>query len=212
MMPAMRTVSRVALVAVTAMVLAACATTSGPASPSPTGQVSAPASPTATAAATEQLFPLGSHFTSEVYGYAIDLPDGWRPDPATQTWDGRYGSFGSDTPDSDRFHFQKGHTLWAVAAPTDATLEALLAGQEHSDATKHDCPRHPLRDDTQIGGEPALIELKHCPTESPTVVGTAATIHHGIGYFFYFIHPASIEASPDDRQVFQALLSTVTFR
>jgi hypothetical protein len=189
-----------------ATLVGGCATNA--ATPSPTARQP---SLTPAVSASEQLFPAGSHFDSSLYGFSLDLPDGWRPDPATERWDGTYGTFGSDSLQADRFHFQKGYTVWAVAAPTTATLQQFVAGQDASDARRHECPRHPDGQPATIGSEDALLEMKHCPTDSAAVIGMAATIHRGVGYFFYFIHPVSVEASNDDQQVFQSLLDTVTF-
>jgi len=191
---------------IVATLIGGCATSAGTLSPT-----ALPSSETPTVSATEQLFPPGSHFESALYAFGIDLPDGWRPDPATEHWNGKYGSFGSDSVNADRFHFQKGFTVWVAAAPTDATLEQLVAGQDSSDARRHDCPRHPDEQTTTIGGEHAFLEMKHCPTDSGAVIGMAAAIHGGAGYFFYFIHPVFVDATDNDQQVFQSLLDTVTF-
>jgi hypothetical protein len=184
---------RLSAVVLVASLLAACAGASPTARPS------------------ERLFPPGSHFNSALYGFSIDLPDGWRPDPATERWNGTFGTFGSDAASSDRFHFQGGYTAWVAAAPTGAGLDHWIAGQDASDARRHECPAHPTAEEFQIAGGEARIESKHCPTDSPTVIVMAATIHAGVGYFFYFIHPADIEASDTDQRVFEAMLSTVTF-
>jgi hypothetical protein len=200
---ALRSVSAVAI----ALAVGACASPSQP-TPSATASSSAVAS---SAVASEQLLPRGSHFDSPLYAYAIELPDGWRPEPAGERWDGKYGSVGSDAPSSDQFFFQKGYSAWAFAAPTDATLRKLVEGANAADARLHECEAKPATVATSIGGEKALLGLKHCPTDSATVLGTAAAIHNGVGYFFYFIHPEVIAASDDDRQVFQSLLDTVVF-
>lgn len=184
------------------LALGACATSSQPTSPTASSS-GAPAS--------EQLLPAGSHFDSPLYAYGIDLPDGWRPEPAGETWDGEYGSVGSDSPNVDQFFFQKGYVAWALAAPTDATLREFVDGENAADAELHECEPAPATTATTIGGEEALIEMKLCPTDSATVLGTAAAIHNGVGYFFYFIHPESLATSDDDQQVFQSLLDTVTF-
>jgi len=186
----------------TAAVLAACG---GPVDATP------PVNGSSSAAASEQLFPPGSHFDSALYGYGIDLPDGWRTQPAEQRWDGAYGGFGSDTPSSDQFYFQKGYTAWAAAAPTEASLKELLDAENASDVEQHQCEADPPRTAITIGGEQALLEMKHCPTDSPSVLGTAAVIHDGSGYFFYFIHPETVAASDDDQQLFEGLLRTIAF-
>lgn len=168
--------------------------------------------PQPTAPATEQLFPPASQFDSPLYGYSIALPDGWRPEPATEAWDGAPGSFGSDTANSDRFHFQRGLTVWAVAAQTEKSLAELTDDQMASDVELHDCAATPDTDEpTTLDGDPARLTAKHCPTDSPTEVATESVIHDGKAYVFYFIHPELIAPDPNDLDLFGNLLDGVTF-
>jgi hypothetical protein len=196
----------------TAVALAGCTT----AVSAPTVDVTIRPVPSESLAAspvpTEQLFPLGSHFVSPLYGYAMDVPDGWRPQAADHRWNGKPGTFGSGTATSDRYTFQRGYSMWAVGAPTEASLGDFMASQNRADARKHDCPPRPKAVATTIGGEDALLVFEHCPVDSTTVIGAAAVIHDGTGHFFYFIHPAYIDPSNDDRQVFQDILDTVVFQ
>jgi hypothetical protein len=153
----------------------------------------------------------GSTFSSSVYQYSIDLPDGWRPVAATEAWDGTSGITNED-PWVDQFISQRGTLAWAFAAPTSKTLDELTADQIASGAVRR-CSKTPETDEgISVGQEPARFVVMHCPADSATLVAWADLVHDGDGYFFYFIYPESLAADPKPLDPFRTLLHGVQFR
>ncbi len=191
--------------AVVALVTAACGTsgTTPTASQLPTTSIGQPTiQPTAPA----------SLFTSSVYHYSIALPAGWTATSATAAWDGTVAVSHTD-PFADLFSSSTGTLAWAYAAPTTKSVADLSAAQTASDAAAHPCPTTVEIDEpTTVGGDPARLTMKHCPTPGDTLIANTAVIHDGIGYFFYFQHSSNAGADAADVAVFKTLLSGVEFR
>jgi len=92
------------------------------------------------------------------------------------------------------------------------SLAPLSAARTAADAATHPCPTTPeINEPITVAGEPAVFTSKHCPAGSGTLVANMAVIHNRIGYFFYFQHPESVAADPNDLAVFKTLLSGVKF-
>jgi hypothetical protein len=151
-------------------------------------------------------------FTSPLYGYVADLPEGLRPEPATEPWSGEPGDFGSDSMTSDRFHATSGDTTWAVGAPTTKTVDQMIEDETEVDANDNDCDPVPDSDEEiTIGGEPARLTVKNCPVDSVSVIGLAAVVHGEDGFYFYFIHPEYLAPDPNAVDAFTEFLAGVTF-
>ena len=171
------------------------------------------ASPTPTPGATTLPSASPSVFVSPLYGYSVALAEGWRPEPATEAWNGSGGA--SDAASSDKFHSDRGTTIWTIATPTTKTLDQLVADQIASDAAGNGCPTTMDTDDeTTVGGEPARLTTKHCPADAPdggALIATAAVLHGGDGYFFYFIYPVYLAPDPNALDAFTSFLEGVEF-
>jgi hypothetical protein len=170
------------------------------------------ASSTSTPAATALPLASESVFVSPLYGYSAALSEGWRPEPATEAWT-EADSFGSDSANSDKFYSTRGTTIWAVATATAKTLDQFVADQVATDAVENDCPTTLETDDaTAVGGEPARLITKHCPAgaaDGGALIATAALLHGGDGYFFYFIYPVGLAADPNAIDAFTSFLEGV---
>jgi hypothetical protein len=185
-----------ALVAGALLALAAC----GPvASPSPSVSVPSPSAP-------------ASAFESPLYGYSVELSGVWRPDPATEAWTGTE-TFGSDSANSDKFHSDRGTTIWAVAAPTTKTLDELVAERIADDAAENDCPTEAESDeDITVSGQPARLTTKHCPADAAdggALIVMATVLDQGDVYFFYFIYPVYLASDPNAIDAFTSFLDGV---
>jgi hypothetical protein len=168
--------------------------------PSPTSGVMSPA-PSRTTGPTAP----PSTFTSSRYGYSIDLPAGWTGYPAFLAWDGTSAP-AYDQAVVDQLKSSTGTVAWVMSAPTTRTLPAYIAAQTAVDAVEHPCPTAAEIDQAiTIDGEPARMLVKHCGT----LVVSAAVIHKGSGYFFYFQHLPEDTADPEDYEVFKTLLAGV---
>jgi hypothetical protein len=171
------------------------------------------ASSTPTPAATTVPSASPSVFVSPLYGYSVALSEGWRPEPATEAWTGSGG--GSDAASSDRFYSTRGTTIWTVAAPTTKTVDELVTDQIAADAAGNGCPTTMDSDEeTTVGGEPARLTTKHCPADAAdggALIATAALLHGGDGYFFYFIYPVGLAADPNAIDDFTSFLEGVEF-
>lgn len=202
-----------AVVAVLASACGTSGTTPAP-SPSPAASVGQPTpQPTAapTAPPTREPTAPPSVFTSPLYHYSIALPAGWTAIAATVAWDGTSTPGHTDSI-VDQFQSSTGTVAWTYAAPTTKSLAALSAARTAADAATHPCPTTPeINEPITVAGEPAVFTSKHCPAGSGTLVANTAVIHNGIGYFFYFQHPESVTADPNDLAVFKTLLSGVEF-
>ena len=80
---------------------------------------------------------------------------------------------------------------------------------------ENDCPTTLETDDgTTVGGEPARLLTKHCPADAPdggALIATAALLHAGDGYFFYFIYPVGLAPDPNAIDAFTSFLEGVEF-
>ena len=100
------------------------------------------------------------------------------------------------------------NTLWAAAAPTAKSLNDFVSDETEIDAVQHDCENPPDMDEPfTLDDEPARLTAKNCPTDSETLIASAAVIKEGVGYFFYFRH---VDPDPSSLDVFQELLTGVT--
>jgi hypothetical protein len=176
--------------------LAAC----GPAgSASPSVNAASPSAP-------------ASAFESPLYSYSVDLSGAWRPEPATEAWTGT-DPFGSDSANSDKFHSDRGTTIWAVAAPTTKTIDELVAERLADDAAENDCPTEAESDeDITVSGQPARLTTKHCPADAAdggALIAMATVVDKGDGYFFYFLYPVYLAPDPNALDAFTSFLDRV---
>lgn len=171
--------------------------------PSPTAGVVASPAPSRTAEPTAP----PSTFTSSKYAYSIDLPAGWTGYPAFLPWDGTSAP-AYDQAVVDQLKSSTGTVAWVMSAPTTNTLPDYIAAQTAVDAVEHPCPTAAELDQAiTIDGEPARMLVKHCGT----LVVSAAVIHKGSGYFFYFQHLPEDTADPEGYEIFKTLLAGVTW-
>jgi hypothetical protein len=177
--------------------------------PTPTPQPSATAGAVASPAPSPTTEPTAppSTFTSSRYGYSIDLPAGWTGYPAFVSWDGTSAP-AYDQAAVDQLKSSTGTVAWVMSAPTTKTLPPYIAAQTAIDAVEHPCPTAAELDQAiTIDGEPARMLVKHCGT----LVVSAAVIHKGSGYFFYFQHLPEDTADPESYEIFKTLLAGVTW-
>jgi hypothetical protein len=149
-------------------------------------------------------------FTSTMYGYTLTLPEQWSTVPALSKWDGRSGwTYASSFV--DLFVADNGTSSWGVAAPWTRDLGAyttfLIAEnyRYHGDT----CPREPnTRSRVTIGGLPGVLLGYNCGI----LINVAATVHHGVGYWFVFRDPGVYAATdPTDHARFLTMLRSVQF-
>ena len=99
-----------------------------------------------------------------------------------------------------------------VRAPSSQSVDQLIDDRTEADADDHDCDPVPDSDELiTIGGEPARLTVKNCPVESPTIIGTAAVIHAGTGYLFYFRHSELLTPNPNAVDKFTDFLAGISF-
>ena len=190
------------------LLVAACGSTSPPAS-SESGSPSPAVAPAATTVATPVTAPATpTSFTSTIYRYTLAVPAGWSAAAATAPWkDGSDASH--DVPEADQWMSPGSASAWAMAAPFGQGLASytkrLIADTKryHSDT----CPEQPAsRDRITIGGHPGTLVAYDCGI----LINLGVTVHHGVGYLFGFRDPGVHAASdPADRATFLALLESV---
>lgn len=209
---------------VAVLLLTACASTSlvspTPSSSAPTATpIPSSAEPTATPRPTA--YPVATLFTSPLYKYSVTLPAGWLVIPAETAWDGN-SAVGHADPIVDQLFAPQvegrcptvplcGPVAWAYAAPTTASLDAYVKEKDAADARDHPCSSAPESADTiTIGGEPGVLESRHCPAVGGILVVSAFTIHNGVAYVFYLQDPyGDPAAEPLDQSDFVALIAAI---
>ncbi|MEO7266869.1 MAG: hypothetical protein ABIY36_02535 [Candidatus Limnocylindria bacterium] len=64
-----------------------------------------------------------------------------------------------------------------------------------------------------VDGEPAILQVMHCPANDGILVMAAYTIHHGVGFDFLYQDRLMHVGEPgeaDDRAAFLAILDTIS--
>ena len=198
-------VTRTAMILASVVVIAAC----GSATPERSDAVSTlavqgttPPSPTATEAASRA-------FTSDLYGFEIDLPSPWQIRAASTAWvsgrlegrcPSRWDCF-SDTTD--------GRTL-AIAAidvSENTTLEEWQAGIHRSTPTV--CTDSDPANETTLSGERALTWTAACVSEGLNVI-KLATLRGTRAFMLLFASPRA-SGLESDQAAFDSILSTFQF-
>jgi hypothetical protein len=150
-------------------------------------------------------------FVSAHYGYTVTSTD-WTDTDATRAWDGA-GAPGDGSPTVDTLEGPDGVRAWAVAVPTQATLQEYLDEFRRANSKIHRCPLKPEKTEpTTIGGEPAILEEIHCPAQAGVFAISATVIHNGTAstFFTYTVVPGS-EAETFTRNWFEGLLPLISF-
>ena len=109
-------------------------TSSGPTTAATTG-------PTTSAPATTTPTTVREPFVSSNYGYTVTSTD-WTGTDATEVWNGK-GAPGDGSPFVDTLEGPEGVRAFALAEPTDATLEEYVAASRKANAKGHPCPPEP---------------------------------------------------------------------
>jgi hypothetical protein len=172
-------------------------------SPSSTATSSASTTPVTTA-------PVDS-FVSAHYDYTVTSTE-WTGTDATRAWDGA-GAPGDGSPTVDTLEGPDGVRAWALAVPTEATLQEYVDEFRKANSKVHMCPLKPEKTKpTTIGGEPAILEETHCPAQVGVFSITATVIHNGTAstFFTYTLVPGS-EAETFTRSWFEGLLPLISF-
>jgi hypothetical protein len=187
-----------AVLLVSVGLLAACG-----GSPSPAATQSASTTPVTTAPA--------EPFVSAHYGYTVTSTD-WTGTDATKAWDGA-GAPGDGSPTVDTLEGPEGVRAWAMAAPTEATLQEYVDEYRKANSKAHQCPMKPEKTEpTTIGGEPAILDETHCPTQVGAFSITATVIHDGTAStFFTYTTVQGSEAEAFTRNWFEGLLPLISF-
>ena len=139
---------------------------------------------TTTGGATAPPTPAAEPFVSTNYGYTITSPE-WTGTDATEVWDGT-GAPGDGDPFVDTLVGPEGVRAFALAEPTDATLEEYVAASRKANAKVHPCPAKPENtSQTTVGGEPATLDETHCPAKVGPYAISAIVVHAGTAYSFF---------------------------
>lgn len=151
-------------------------------------------------------------FTSELYGYSLTLPAGWRADPAERAWDPTRLPYPGD-PGIDTFTgpFVSPMSVRAFAAarpiePGEDLSAAADALVDEIAVTVAVCGEPLARADTEIAGEPALLLTFYC--EDGFDVLDAVTVRADEVYVVGYIAP---EGDADAAQAaFDDLLASIS--
>jgi hypothetical protein len=157
--------------------------------------------------------PTPTTFTSRTYGYTVALPAQWTSVQAGTGWNGSSGLV-SDSPGVDQFIGTYLARSWGVAAPWKQGLATYAAFLMTRNARHHgdSCPSQPAtRSQITVGGQTGVLLAYNCG------IIVAATVHHGVGYWFGFRNPTVHAVSehtasdPSDQAVFMQMLQSVRF-
>jgi hypothetical protein len=167
----------------------------------PSTSASVPTSPTSSSPA--------EPFVSSHYGYTVTSTD-WTGTDATETWDGT-GAPGDGDPFVDTLEGPEGVRAFAVAEPTDATLEEYVAASRKANAEGHPCPPKPeATRSITVGGDPATLDEIHCPARVGPFAISVVVIHDGIAHSF-FTYTTVSGAEAFTRNWFEGLLPLISF-
>lgn len=172
---------------------------------------SAPASTSPPSDASDE--PAATEFASDAYGYTVTLPARWFGRQAAVAWGGT-GSPDHAGPYVDQWVGPAAPVAWATAAATSADLPAYAAGRASAGAAAHPCPAVPETEDAiTVDGEPAILQVVHCPANGGILVMAAYAIHRGVGFDFLYqdrLMRAGDPGEGDDRAAFLAMLDTIS--
>jgi hypothetical protein len=179
-------------------------TSSGATTPATTGPTTSSSGTTSPTTA-----PPGEPFVSSHYGYTVASSD-WTGTDAAKAWDGT-GAPGDGDPFVDTLQGPEGVRAFAVAEPTDATLEEYVAASRKANSKGHPCPLEPEKTrSTTVGGEPATLDETHCPARVGPYAINVIVIHDGIAHsFFTYTTVAGGEAFT--RNWFEDLIPLISF-
>jgi hypothetical protein len=168
----------------------------------PTAQLTSPPSPTGSQAGSQT-------FTSEFYGYRIDLPSDWLVRAASTPWVS--GELEDRCPsDWDCFSTAAYDRTLAVAAFDVAKKKTSLSDWHAAmnRGTPSFCTDS-SPNETTLDGEPALIWTAACASEGVNVIKLAA-LRGTSAYMFLFVSQAD-QSAEANQATFDSLLSTFRF-
>ena len=208
------------LLTASAVVLAACGSSSPasePASAAVTTVVSTTSAgttpsttvtPTTPATTTPSTTVPAGPFRSALYGYEVTAPH-WNGTSAKVPWDGTGGP-GNDEPVVDLLDGPGLQQAFAFGVPTTATLDEYVAAQRAVKEPDHPCPEGPeATASIVIGGEPAVLDEMHCPPDGSGVFVLAAFVVHN-GRANNFVTYARSGSEVEMRVWFKSLLESIT--
>ena len=207
--PRRRVLVALPVLTVSAVVLAACGSSSSTSKPSSVTVTTVVPTTSAATTPSTTVAPNGP-YRSALYGYVVTSLD-WTGRSATIAWDGT-GSPGDEDPTVDALLGPQGHAVYAMAAPTTATLdEAVASARAAAHASLyHPCPAAPeATRPTTISGEPAILDEIHCPDPAGVFALSSTVIHAGMVYAFFTFDQPGKEA--EMRIWFASLLQTISF-
>lgn len=170
-------------------------------STSPNAEPTTPPSPTASRAG-----PLA--FSSEFYGFKIDLPPDWTARAAITPWV-TGGLEGQCPTDWDCFSHEADDRTLAIAAFDVAKATTLDDWQAAMHRTAPSFCKDSSAHETTLDGERGLMWTAACESESLNAIKLAA-LRGKRAYMFLFVSPAT--QSPEaNRATFDAVMSTFRF-
>ena len=187
--------------ALAATALTACAGLDAPA-PSESA-TSAGSAPTAS--------PTSQKFTSPLYEYSIELPDGWISRPATSPWNGgRDASSQQDWLGSARGRYI---TAMAMPVPPETDIDAWSAEMKAyaDEYTTRLGICEPIDDsgELRVAGEEARWFASPACQNGTLYVVWLFTVHDGHGY--YFAWHSDVNDPVGGQREFEAMLATLEF-
>ena len=209
------------LLTASAVVLAACGSSTGSSEPSSvagttvatTTSVSTTPSTTVTPSSSAATTPSTTAaptgpFRSALYGYEVTALD-WTGTSAKVPWDGTGGP-GNDEPVVDLMDGPGLQQAFAFGVPTTATLDEYVAAQRAVKEPDHPCPEGPeATASITIDGVPAVLDEMHCPPDGSGVFVLAAFVVHN-GRANNFVTFARSGSEVEMRVWFKSLLESIT--
>jgi hypothetical protein len=150
-----------------------------------------------------------THFTSQVYGYALTLPPGWSSRPALSGWDGQsQPAFGGDEVDS---YLGPGDLIISsFAGSFSGDLQAFVDDRIAANVRDHadTCPPESLQvnEPISVAGQAGVLLGWDCGG----LVNQAVTVRNGVAYAFGF-RDLGIKAArdPTDLAILRSFLDSV---
>ena len=145
-------------------------------------------------------------FTSEWYGFSVNLSDEWSGTDATLDWNGEKLQ-GLTSPAFARFaDASTGRTLVAAAAPVAAGTGLADWRAAMVQAAPASCSESASVEETTLDGEPALVWFATCGDGDAIKL---ATLHEGRGYMIFL--DSQTATDDEDRNVFETIRSSFRF-
>lgn len=169
----------------------------------PGGSVGATPGPTPSPSASPPA-PVTQRFTSPLYGYSVEAPQGWRFEPATKPWTPVEGQFGEAPMDfvvsgDEQIALRAGSGLMPAGAAVDDWIARFIT---HTPYPECGPPRDTL-EVILIDGQPGRLRDNCGEVEATVVVGQR------VYAFTLFVNPGTSPGRSGGRAVFDQLASTI---